>query len=93
MAEAIKLYAEAGDVIFLISSSGRSANILNAANQAVSQGLKVISLTGPSPEPNLVRNSDCHLSVNSKSYNIIECCHMSALCAAVDSVNMVQLNL
>ena len=91
-AEAIKLYAEPGDVIFFISSSGRSANIINAANQAKSQGLTVILLTGPSPDPILAQQSDCHLVVQSQSYNVIECCHMSALCAAVDSVNMVHLS-
>ena len=91
--EAIKLYAEAGDVVFFISSSGRSANIVNAAIVAASIGLTVITLTGPSPDPALTQNSDCHLAIQSQSYNVIECCHMSALCAAVDSVNMVSLSI
>lgn len=35
-----------GDVLFAISTSGNSKNIINAINTAVSKGIKVITLTG-----------------------------------------------
>lgn len=43
MVEAI---GQPGDVLFAISSSGNSENILNAINAAHKKGLKVIGLTG-----------------------------------------------
>jgi D-sedoheptulose 7-phosphate isomerase len=37
---------QAGDVLLAISTSGNSANVVNAANTAKSKGMKVIGLTG-----------------------------------------------
>lgn len=89
--EAVKLYCSKKDVLVLISSSGRSANIVNAAIEANSKGMVVVSLTGPEPSDILLAKTDIHLSVHSRIYNIIECCHMIALCAIVDSKNLVKL--
>lgn len=91
IAEAVKLYGNPDDVLILISSSGRSKNIVNAAKTARAKGLKVVSLTGPQPDPILVAESDVILQIDSHIYNIVECCHMIALCAVVDSCNMVTL--
>lgn len=91
VAEAVKLYGNPNDVLILISSSGRSTNIVNAAKTARSKGLKVIALTGPHPDPALVAESEIILRVESHIYNIIECSHMIALCAVVDSCKMVTL--
>ena len=92
LSEAVKLYAKEGDFIILISSSGRSPNILGAAKAAWKKRCKLITLTGPNPNDELLALSNCHLSVASPAYNIIECCHMSALCAAVDSVKMMTVD-
>ena len=89
--EAVKLYGSPKDVLVLISSSGRSPNIVNAAKEAKLKGMVVVSLTGPEPSDALLHNTDVHLSVQSRIYNIIECCHMIALCAIVDSKNLVEL--
>lgn len=35
-----------GDVLLAISTSGNSANVLNAAHEAINKGMKVVSLTG-----------------------------------------------
>ena len=91
IAKAVDSFASKDDFLILISSSGRSANIVQAANSAVRRGVKVVSLTGPTPSHDLVTMSDIHLKVNSRSYNVIECCHMMALCAVVDSLNLVKL--
>lgn len=40
--------AKAGDVFFAISTSGNSANIINAIDQAKAMGVKVIGMTGES---------------------------------------------
>lgn len=93
LAEAVKRFGDAGDVLFLISASGRSENVNNAAAIAKENGLYVVSLVGPDPSPGLVETSDLMLKVQSQKYNIIECCHMIALCAVVDSRHLVTLNL
>lgn len=43
--------AKPGDCLLGISTSGKSPNIINAAQYAVENGIKVISLTGPSDSP------------------------------------------
>ena len=45
-AEQIKLHARQGDLLFAISSSGASANILAAVKQAKESGCQVITLSG-----------------------------------------------
>jgi len=42
----IEAHGQAGDVLFAISTSGNSANVLKATETARSQGMKIISLTG-----------------------------------------------
>jgi D-sedoheptulose 7-phosphate isomerase len=91
IAEAVKIFGEQGDVLVLISSSGRSANIVKAADMAKSKGMHVVALTGPKPNETLIGQSSVSVKVRSDIYNIIECCHMMALCAVVDSVKMVRL--
>lgn len=91
IAEAVKLFGEQEDVLVLISSSGRSPNIVNAAAMAKTKGMRIVALTGPEPNATLIEQSDVSLKIQSKIYNIIECCHMMALCAVVDSVNLVTL--
>ena len=46
MAKAIEIYGDDGDQVILISSSGRSPNILNAARMAKEKDCKVITFTG-----------------------------------------------
>lgn len=76
LVEAIRAYADAGDVIVLTSSSGRSPNVVNAARHAREAGLKVVSFTGFQPDNPLRQASDISFWVDSRSYNIVECIHM-----------------
>ena len=41
----------AGDVLLAISTSGRSANVLKAAETAKKLGIKIVALTGPAGNP------------------------------------------
>ena len=43
---ALKFYADRGDMVILISSSGKSKNIVNAAKYTKNNGLKLITFTG-----------------------------------------------
>ena len=91
IAEAIKIHSKKNDNLILISSSGRSKNIINAAKIAKSIGLKIIVLCGPRPSNDLIETADLHLKVKNNSYNVIECCHMMTLCAVVDSKNYLEV--
>lgn len=79
------------DLIVLISSSGRSPNIIEAARYAKENNSTVISLTGDSPSQVLKDHTDLIIQVNSKYYNILECVHMSILCCAVDLLNPIKM--
>ncbi len=54
----IEFYAEEGDVIICISSSGNSENILNAAKQGRSNKCKIITLSGFAKENKLSKLGD-----------------------------------
>jgi D-sedoheptulose 7-phosphate isomerase len=84
--EAIRFHGEAGDVAILVSSSGKSPNMLTAANFASSQGIKVITLTGFASDNPLKALGDVNLWVESRAYNIIECIHMIWLTAICDLI-------
>ncbi len=82
--KAIEFYADPGDVIVLISSSGKSANILNAAKYANSKGLKCATLTGFSASNPLRQLGKLNFWVDSSSYNIVENTHLVWLLAVCD---------
>src|SRR3984957_14931112 len=54
-AKQIELHARAGDLVVAISSSGRSANILNAVDAAIAAGCTVATLSGFTPDNPLRR--------------------------------------
>ncbi len=84
--KALELYAEPGDVIILISSSGSSENIINAARKAKEMGLKVVTLSGFSKDNLLKKLGDVNLWVDSNEYNIVETVHQTWLLAVVDKL-------
>ena len=47
----IEANGKKGDVLLAISTSGRSANVLNSATQAKKQGLTIVALTGSEKNP------------------------------------------
>ncbi len=44
--KAVEFYADKGDLVILISSSGKSPNIVNGARYAKGEGLKVVTFSG-----------------------------------------------
>jgi D-sedoheptulose 7-phosphate isomerase len=84
--KALEFYAEPGDVAVLISSSGKSPNIVNGAVAAKLRGLQVITLTGFSADNPLRSLGDVNLWVDSRSYNIVEMTHHIWLVAVVDKM-------
>lgn len=84
--KAIEFYADSGDLVILISSSGTSKNIINGGRRAKNMGLKVITFSGFSPDNLLKQLGDINFWVDSKAYNIIEMTHSIWLLAIVDQI-------
>lgn len=84
--KALDFYADPGDVAILISSSGQSANMLNAALKAKAIGLPVITLSGFHEDNSLRKSGDINFWVDSSQYNVIETVHQAWLLAVVDKI-------
>jgi len=84
---AIKYYGNKGDVLIVISSSGKSKNIINGCIAAKKKKfLKIITLTGHSINNPVKKLGDINLWVNSKAYNYIENIHQFWLLSLVDLI-------
>ena len=84
VAKALESYADSGDLAILISSSGKSQNILNAAEKANEIGLSVITVSGFLTDNPLRKLGDLNLWVDSTEYNIVEMTHHVWLVAIID---------
>jgi D-sedoheptulose 7-phosphate isomerase len=84
--KALYFYADSGDLLICISSSGESKNIINAANFAKKMGCKVITLTGFNRKNKVKKIGQINLWLNSKNYNLIEMTHHIWLLSFVDFI-------
>ena len=82
--KALEAYADPGDCAILISSSGRSKNMVHAARQTVSQGLAVVTFTGFAPDNPLRALGQLNYWADSRVYNIVEMAHHLWLLAVCD---------
>lgn len=78
-AKALQYFAIPDDCLIVISSSGKSKNMIAAAEQADAMGMQVITLTGFDPENPLRRMGDINFYVPSNSYGHVEVTHLSIL--------------
>ena len=86
--KSIDFYADRKDVVILISSSGKSMNMINACKAAKRKKIKVISLTGHSQNNPLSKLSNISLWINSKAYNFIENIHQIWLLSICDLIRL-----
>ena len=84
--KSIDFYADRKDAVILISSSGKSMNMINACKAAKRKKIKVISLTGHSQNNPLSKLSNISLWINSKAYNFIENIHQIWLLSICDLI-------
>ena len=82
--KSLQFYADKGDVVILISSSGTSKNIINAAKFAKKHKNYVVTLTGFNGKNPLSKIGNLNFVVNSKNYNLIENVHQYLLLSLVD---------
>lgn len=86
-ARQVEAHGRAEDVLVLLSTSGRSPNVLAAAERGRSLGMRVWGLTGPGPNP-LAEACDEAVCVPAASTAGVQAVHLvlvHALCAAVDA--------
>ena len=82
--EAIKAYTNINDLIILISSSGTSKNIINAAQYCKDNNIDLITLSGFTKNNPLSTLGNVNFHIESIEYNYIEMSHHIILLALVD---------
>jgi D-sedoheptulose 7-phosphate isomerase len=71
-------------MLILISSSGQSKNILNAARKAKEMKLPLVTFSGFSSENRLKELGDVNLWIDSSKYNIVENVHQIWILSIID---------
>ena len=82
--QALKFYSDSGDLVILISASGNSKNIINAAKYIKKNKNKLITFTGFNGKNKLSKYGNINFVVNSESFNFIENTHQYWLLSLVD---------
>ncbi len=82
----LDLYADKGDLLILISSSGMSKNMINAIKKSKIKFSSIVTFTGFDKKNNLKKIGNLSFYVNSNIYNIVENIHQIWLLSIVDSL-------
>ena len=82
--EAIKAYSIEQDLFILISSSGTSKNIVNAAQYCKQKKINLITLSGFKKNNPLYQSGNINFHVESDEFNFIEMIHHIILLSIVD---------
>ena len=85
--KALKIYSKKSDVLILISSSGNSKNMINAANFAKKNKLTLITFTGFKKDNKLNGKGKINFWVDSLNYNHIENIHQIILLTICDYIS------
>ncbi|MDQ3859384.1 MAG: SIS domain-containing protein [Actinomycetota bacterium] len=86
-ARQVRAHGRPGDVLFVLTTSGRSANVLAAVEAALDGGLTVWALTGSGPNPVAERAHDA-ICIDAETTGTVQEAHLIAihlLAAAVDA--------
>ena len=86
LARAVEAYLDPDDLLILISSSGRSANILAAAEAGRAMGVDVVTFSGFDADNPLRSWATVDFWIDSRAYNIVENTHQIWLLAICDLV-------
>ena len=85
-AKQIELHARPGDIVIAISSSGRSANILNAVKAARAARCAVVGLSGFAADNPLRSLGDINFYIASNRYGFVEIGHLTICHAILDFI-------
>lgn len=78
----VEMFADSGDILVAISSSGKSENILLGAEAARGKGCKVITMSGFEKGNPLSKLGDINFHVPDKEYGPVEILH-TAICHGI----------
>ena len=84
--KSLEYYAFKEDLMILISSSGKSKNIINAAKFVKKNGMKLITLSGLNSKNPLKKMGDINFFVDSKNYNVVENTHLTIMLSIVENI-------
>jgi D-sedoheptulose 7-phosphate isomerase len=84
----IEFYSDDGDLIILISSSGESKNMINAAKFCNKKKLKLVTFTGFKKSNKLKKYGNLNFWTKSSIYNHIENIHQYWLLLLTDIANL-----
>ena len=79
----LEYYSTPKDVVVIISSSGKSPNILNAADEALKLGLYLVTFTGKQPDNELRKKGHMNFYVPHEDYGVVEIAHLILLHSVV----------
>jgi D-sedoheptulose 7-phosphate isomerase len=82
----IERHAMLGDLLFAISSSGRSNSILKAVEVAKAKRMNVVTLSGFEPDNPLLRMGAVNFYVPSQEYGTVEIAHLAILHSILDEI-------
>ncbi|OGR84165.1 MAG: hypothetical protein A2901_09025 [Elusimicrobia bacterium RIFCSPLOWO2_01_FULL_54_10] len=84
----VEMFADPGDVMIAISSSGKSDNILNGVKMAKKKGLTVITMSGFKPDNPLRSFGDINFYVPAPTgaYGFVEIAHLTICHCIVDAI-------
>lgn len=82
----IEMFADSGDILVAISSSGRSENILLGVQAAKLKGCRIITLSGFDENNPLSSMGEFNFYVPSKSYGPVEVIHHSICHCMIDTI-------
>jgi D-sedoheptulose 7-phosphate isomerase len=83
-ARQLGFYAQPGDILYAISSSGRSPNMILAVEEARRHDCRVITMTGFRADNPLRAMGDVNFYVALEAYGIVEVAHAALIHAVVD---------
>ena len=78
-ARQIEYYSQPKDVVVCISSSGKSKNILEAAAEAMTRDIKLVTFSGMAPGNPLSAMGDINFYVPAGDYGLVEITHLALL--------------
>ena len=85
--KAVDFYSDEKDVLILISSSGKSQNMINACKAAKNKKIStIITFTGHEKNNPLSKLGDINFWINSKAYNFVENTHQVWLLTICDLI-------
>lgn len=82
----VEMFADEGDVLIAISSSGRSENILRGGKAGLRKGCDLITMSGFKPDNPLRSMGYLNFYVASSSYGYVEITHLALCHCIVDSI-------